>query len=117
MNDSSQASGRGKNKRKWSQSKDETLLDILFEMKVDSRWKCEGGYKNGFHQCVAEKMIQKFPGCGLKASQVESKIKFLKEKYNVISDMLKLSGFQWDDTNKMVQCERQCFDEFCVVII
>ncbi|KAH6815727.1 hypothetical protein C2S51_020547 [Perilla frutescens var. frutescens] len=114
MNDSSQVAGRGKNKRKWSSLEEETLLDFILELKLDPRWKCEGGFKNGLHQCLAEKMKNKFPECGLKASQVESKIKFLKEKYTVISDMLKLSGFQWDDKNKMVQCERQCFDEFCV---
>ncbi|KAH6836367.1 hypothetical protein C2S53_011227 [Perilla frutescens var. hirtella] len=116
MNDSSQAAGRGKNKRKWSSLEEETLLDFILELKLDPRWKCEGGFKNGFHQCLAEKMKNKFPECGLKASQVESKIKFLKEKYTIISDMLKSSGFQWDDKNKMVQCERQCFDEFCVII-
>ncbi|KAH6781422.1 hypothetical protein C2S51_006715 [Perilla frutescens var. frutescens] len=114
MNNSSKVVGRGKNKRKWNHLEEETLLDFLLELKLDPRWKCEGGFKNGFHQCLAEKMKEKFSSCELKASQVESKIKFLKEKYIVISDMLKSSGFHWDDKNKMVQCERQCFDEFCV---
>lgn len=115
MNDSSQG-GRGKNKRKWSNLEEETMLDFLLEMKLDPRWKCEGGVKNGFHLCLAEKMNVKFPECGLKPSQIESKVKFLKEKYIAISDMLKSSGFQWDDEKKMVQCERQCYDDFCVVI-
>ncbi|KAH6770431.1 hypothetical protein C2S52_015234 [Perilla frutescens var. hirtella] len=96
----------------------------------DSRWKyfkrCLGALDGTFisvhvsnvdrsrYRTKKEKMKEKFPSCELKASQVESKIKFLKEKYIVISDMLKSSGFHWDDKNKMVQCDRQCFDEFCV---
>ncbi|VFQ64690.1 unnamed protein product [Cuscuta campestris] len=34
------------------------------------------------------------------------------EKHNVIMVMLGTSGFSWDETNKMMKCERQSYDEF-----
>ena len=49
------------------------------------------------------------------ASQIESKLKWMKEKYIAIHEMNKLSGFTWDDTSCMISCEKQAFDEFCKV--
>ncbi|XP_074270499.1 uncharacterized protein LOC141594283 [Silene latifolia] len=57
----------------------------------------------------------KFPGCGLKAvPHIESKYKWFKDKYPVVSEMVsRTSGFQWDDQTKMIQCERQAYKDFC----
>ena len=55
-------------------------------------------------------------GCGLKAMlDIDLKYKWLKDKYNVINDMIWTSGFQWDDTSKMIKCERQAYEDFCKV--
>ncbi|KAL2942839.1 Apolipophorin-3 [Bienertia sinuspersici] len=53
--------------------------------------------------------------CGLKANpHIESKFKCFKDKYTVVSKMVnKTLGFQWDDNNKMIKCERQAYDDFC----
>uniref|UniRef100_A0A803NAK1 Myb/SANT-like domain-containing protein n=1 Tax=Chenopodium quinoa TaxID=63459 RepID=A0A803NAK1_CHEQI len=56
----------------------------------------------------------KFPGCSLKAiPHIKSKFKWFKDKYAIVSETVnKTSGFQWDDETKMIQCERQAYDDF-----
>ncbi|GJW25080.1 hypothetical protein Tco_0038891 [Tanacetum coccineum] len=43
----------------------------------------------------------------------ESKVKWLKTKFHIINDMLKQSGFQWNDVEKKVACERDSYDNYC----
>ncbi|GKB52915.1 hypothetical protein Tco_0903668, partial [Tanacetum coccineum] len=38
--------------------------------------------------------------------RIESKFKWLKTEFHIIKDMLKQSGFQWNDVEKKVACER-----------
>ncbi|KAJ8452078.1 hypothetical protein Cgig2_016659 [Carnegiea gigantea] len=35
-----------------------------------------------------------------------------RDKYNVLMEMFRTSGFTWDDTTKMIKCERQSYDDF-----
>lgn len=116
---STQSGGRGKNKRTWRKEEQDFLLDALVEMSVDPCWKGEGGFKNGFMSHLERLLSEKFPNCGLKAiPNVESKIKWFKDKHTVINEMLfRASGFKWDDEKKMVTCERQCYEEFCKVTL
>ncbi|KAK1391808.1 hypothetical protein POM88_010864 [Heracleum sosnowskyi] len=83
-------------------------------MSVDRQWKGEGGFKNGYLNHLEVQMNNKFPNCGLKAlPHIDSKVKWFKDKYVVVSEMVnKTSGFQWDDKTKMIQCEKQAFDDF-----
>ncbi|KAL2902156.1 DNA polymerase epsilon subunit B, partial [Bienertia sinuspersici] len=49
---------------------------------------------------------------------IESKFKWFKDKYTVVSDMVnKTSGFQWDVDNKMIKCERQPYEDFSRIIL
>ena len=86
-------------------------------MSADRQWKGEGGFKNGYLSHLEVMLNTKFPGCGLKAiPHIESKFKWFKDKYAVVSEMVnKTSGFQWDDQTKMIQCEKQAYDDFCKV--
>ncbi|KAJ8441778.1 hypothetical protein Cgig2_009024 [Carnegiea gigantea] len=38
--------------------------------------------------------------------------KWFRDKYNVLMEMLRTSIFTWDDTTKMIKCERQSYDDF-----
>ena len=61
-------------------------------------------------------MNAKCPGSGLKANpHIDSKTKWFRDKYNVLNEMFRTSGFSWDDTTKMIKCERQSYDDFCKV--
>ena len=65
---------------------------------------------------VGELINQKLPLHGIKAYlHIDSRWKTLKEKYYAIAEMLDKSGFGWDDTRKMVQCEKSVYAEYCKV--
>ncbi|CAN6226348.1 unnamed protein product [Urochloa humidicola] len=107
--------GRGRNKRKWTAEEDEELVKALREVSADPRYKVEGGgFKNCYSQGIQSILAQKLPGRGIKASpHVDSRLKVLKRKYYSIKDMLASPGFSWDDARKMIQCEKQRYDEYC----
>ncbi|KAL7163118.1 hypothetical protein ACSBR2_039253 [Camellia fascicularis] len=49
-----------------------------------------------------KKILSAFPGTDFRASpHIDSKIKLWKKQYNTLQDMLKISGFGWDDEQKM----------------
>ncbi|KAB2607171.1 ATPase WRNIP1 [Pyrus ussuriensis x Pyrus communis] len=48
-------------------------------------------------------MEAKLPGCGLKAfPHIESRIKMLKAKYFALTELLALSGFEWNEEKMML---------------
>lgn len=118
-NSQSSTGGRGKNKRFWKKEEEECLIDSLLELCADQQWKGEGGFKNGYLNQLELMLNTKYPGCGLKVvPHIESKFKWFKDKYAIVSEMLnKTSGFQWDDQTKMIKCERQSYEDFCKVNI
>ncbi|KAL2930510.1 ATP-dependent DNA helicase II subunit 1, partial [Bienertia sinuspersici] len=83
---------------------EEALINCLLELSCDQQWKGEGGFKNGYLNQLEIMLNNKFPNYGLKAiPHIESKFKWFKDKYTVVSEMVnKTSGFQWDDGNKMI---------------
>ena len=109
--------GRGRNKRSWTKSEEECLINGLLEMSNDPSWKADGSFKGGFKNKLEDIMNEKFPGCGLKAvPHIESKIKWFKDKHNVLTEMLRTSGFSWDNEKNMIVCERQSYEDFCRVL-
>ncbi|GFY91385.1 hypothetical protein Acr_07g0015810 [Actinidia rufa] len=55
-----------------------------------------------------------FPGTTIRANpNIESKVKNWKEKYGLLADMQKLSGFSWDhDTNSIVVDSKDVWEEY-----
>ncbi|BAH95146.1 Os11g0205200 [Oryza sativa Japonica Group] len=96
--------GRGKNKRIWTYFEDEELIKALFEIALDPSWKSEGGFKNGYCQVLENVLAKKLPSSGLTA---------VPTKFGTIEVMLTKSGFSWDDNRKMIQCEKQQYDDHC----
>ena len=109
-------SGRGKNKRFWTKDEEWALVNGLLELSADPVWKAEGNFKSGYQVKLESMLNEKFPTCGLKAyPHIDSKTKWFRDKYNVITEMLRTSGFSWDDTTKTIKCERQSYEDFCKV--
>jgi len=108
--------GKGKNKRFWTKEEEWALIHGLLELSADPQWKAEGNFKSGYLVKLEEMMNAKCPGSGLKAyPHIDSKTKWFRDKYNVLMEMFRTSGFTWDDTTKMIKCERQSYDDFCKV--
>ncbi|KAL8548535.1 hypothetical protein ACS0TY_007731 [Phlomoides rotata] len=109
------ARGRGKNKQFWKDEEVEALVDTLQELAADPYWKVDGGFKNNYMVEVHKMMLTKVPNFDKEVDpHINSKIKWLREKYNQISEMLMQSGCQWDDVEQKINCEKQWFDDWCL---
>ncbi|KAL8459950.1 hypothetical protein ACS0TY_031741 [Phlomoides rotata] len=109
------ARGRGKNKQFWKDEEVEALVDTLQELVADPYWKVDGGFKNNYMVEVHKMMATKVPNFDKEVDpHINSKIKWLREKYNQISEMLMQSGCQWDDVEQKINCEKQWFDDWCL---
>lgn len=106
--------GRGKNKLFWNEDEVEVLVDVLQELAGDPLWKVDGGFKNNYMVEVRKRMTQKITNFDKEVNpHIDSKIKYLRNKYNPLSEMLMQSGCQWDDVENKVNCEKQWYDDWC----
>ncbi|KAL3532967.1 hypothetical protein ACH5RR_006488 [Cinchona calisaya] len=82
-------------------------------MACDPLWKTDGGFKNGYmvelHKMVAHKIPDFTKQVDL---HIDSKLKWLKSRYHAITEMVKQSGCEWDNVEKIIKCERQWYDSW-----
>jgi hypothetical protein len=95
-----------RDRRQWTDSEDEALLDILIEA-VNKGHRCDNGQFKAHTLRMAEtKLEEKFPTCGIKVKpHIESPMKRLRSIYAIIYDMVNQSGFGWDEERKMIKVE------------
>ncbi|GFY82617.1 hypothetical protein Acr_02g0008570 [Actinidia rufa] len=112
----SKAKGKDKQSRKiWTVREEEGLLAcMLEEFKDGSKWGAENGFKSGFFRAVEILFHKMFPGTTIRANpNIESKVKNWKEKYGLLADMRKLSGFSWNhDTHSVIVDSEDVWDEY-----
>ncbi|KAG6526099.1 hypothetical protein ZIOFF_016076 [Zingiber officinale] len=101
------ARGRVKNKQYWTDEEVEVLVDALIELASDPLWKVDTGFKNGYMVQIHKMVLGKIPSFNkIVIPHIESKIKYLKTKYNPLSEMCMQSGCQWDDVEHKINCEK-----------
>ncbi|GFS29179.1 hypothetical protein Acr_00g0005690 [Actinidia rufa] len=112
----SKAKGKDKQSRRiWTIREEEGLLAcMLEEFKDGSKWGAENGFKSGFFGAVEILFHKMFPGTTIRANpNIESKVKNWKEKYGLLADMRKLSGFSWNhDTHSVIVDSEDVWDEY-----
>ncbi|XP_057491000.1 uncharacterized protein LOC130776810 isoform X1 [Actinidia eriantha] len=112
----SKAKGKDKQSRRiWTVREEEGLLKCMLEEFNDgSKWGAENGFKSGFFGAVEILFQKMFPGTTIRANpNIESKVKNWKEKYGLLADMQKLSGFSWDhDTHSVVVDSKDVWEEY-----
>ncbi|CAL5444433.1 unnamed protein product [Camellia sinensis] len=95
------SSSRGR--RLWTPKECDVLIRAMRDL-FSEKWKADNGqFRCGFYSELEKLIILAFPGTDLRASShIESKIKFWRRQYNLLTNMLRLSGFGWDDSKKMI---------------
>ncbi|GMP62699.1 hypothetical protein CsSME_00024695 [Camellia sinensis var. sinensis] len=95
------SSSRGR--KVWTPKECDVFIRAMRDL-FGEKWKADNGqFKCGFYSELEKLIILAFPGIDLRASpHIESKIKFWRRQYNLLTDMLRLSGFGWDDSEKMI---------------
>ncbi|CAL5357091.1 unnamed protein product [Camellia sinensis] len=107
MDDTGTTSSRkkGKPRRFWNHREEVFLITTMRDVIASNpRWKLDNNqFRAGFYNECEKKILSAFPGTDLQASpHIDSKIKFWRKQYNALQDMLNISGFGWDDEQKMV---------------
>ncbi|KAI8534235.1 hypothetical protein RHMOL_Rhmol10G0073800 [Rhododendron molle] len=104
---------RKQDRRLWTFVEEEALLAAMMECICD-KYRAHNGFKPGYFNEVEKELKKRLPGTTLKAQpNIESKVKGWKEKYNLIVDITRLSGFGWNyTTNSIVVDDENVWKEY-----
>jgi hypothetical protein len=74
-------------KHQWTTTEDVKLVECLVDMANSSpTWKVKNGFKSGYLLELERMMLEKTPGCKLRAQpHIENRYKLLKKQYGAIS--------------------------------
>lgn len=108
--------GRGKNKCFWTDEEVKALVEALQELIYDPLWKTDSGFKSNYMFELHSIILSKIPNFTKQVNpHIESKVKWLKNKYFAINKMLGQSGCRWNAAESMISCERQWYDNWVKV--
>ena len=80
-------------RRLWTSKEEEALLVAMLDCFGD-KWKGHNGFKPGYFTVVEKELQKLLPGTTLRTKpNIESKVKGWKEKYGLLADMIRISGF------------------------
>ncbi|KAL8146021.1 hypothetical protein AgCh_003960 [Apium graveolens] len=77
--------GVGKNKRKWTENEDGTLIESLLELVNNGACKVDNGFKSGYLDFLESSLNTKIPASGLKGKpHIEYRLKTLKKDFTAV---------------------------------
>ena len=120
MDQQSDVSTQG-GKHVWTPEEDKILVECLVELKNEQKFMQDCHFKPGHLQAIEGMMVERLPGCGLKANpHIQSRIKTMKNTWAVVHDMVfgtNTSGFGWDDEKKCVTADKEVWEAYVKVTI
>ncbi|XP_058181315.1 uncharacterized protein LOC131299752 [Rhododendron vialii] len=104
---------RKQDRRLWTFAKEQALLAAMMECICD-KYKAHNDFKPCYFNEVEKELKKRLPRTTLKAQpNIESKVKNWKDKYAVITDITRLSGFGWNHTtNSIVVDDENVWKEY-----
>ncbi|GMP67441.1 hypothetical protein CsSME_00027426 [Camellia sinensis var. sinensis] len=96
---------KGKPQRFWNHCEELFLITTMKDVTTSNpMWKLDNNqFRASFYNECKKKILSAFLGTDLRATpHIDLKIKLWRKQYNTLQDMLKISGFGWDDEQKMV---------------
>ncbi|GFY85311.1 hypothetical protein Acr_04g0000490 [Actinidia rufa] len=104
-NNGGKAGKEKQQRRLWTSKEEEALLVAMLDCLGD-KWKGQNGFKPGYFTVVEKELRKLLPGTTLRAKpNIESKVKGWKEKYGLLADMIRISGFAWNHARKCVEVD------------
>ncbi|XP_057495691.1 uncharacterized protein LOC130780692 [Actinidia eriantha] len=92
-------------RRLWTAKEEEALLSCMMDCVCD-KFRAENGFKAGFFVAVEKELPKLLPGTTLKANpNIESKVKNWKEKYGIIADAIRISGFNFNYSTQSIEVD------------
>ncbi|KAL8089906.1 hypothetical protein AgCh_039390 [Apium graveolens] len=107
--------GAGKNKRKWTEDEDGTLIESLLELVNNGAYKACNSFKPRHLAFLKSLLNTKIPTLGLKGKpHIESRLKTLKKDFTTVYDLRfgSTSGFGWDPESKVVTEPKDVWDSY-----
>ncbi|KAL7186544.1 hypothetical protein ACSBR2_028305 [Camellia fascicularis] len=87
---------KGKPRRFWNNREEVFIITTMKDVIASNP-------RVGFYNECEKKILSAFPATDLRATpHIDSKIKLWRKQYNTLQDMLKISGFGWNDEQKIV---------------
>ncbi|KAI8551836.1 hypothetical protein RHMOL_Rhmol06G0217800 [Rhododendron molle] len=94
-----------KTRRSWRKTEEDALMKCMV-IEILEKWRAENGFKPGFFTVLEKEMEKVMPESKIKASpHIDSKVKYWRQTYAKITDILKLSGFGWNHVNKRIEVD------------
>ncbi|GFS32816.1 hypothetical protein Acr_00g0024850 [Actinidia rufa] len=101
-----------RSRRNWRKVEENALIKVMLDEFLD-KWSDDNGFKPGFFSSLEKQLDKVLPESHLKVDpHIESKVKYWRQTYNKVFDILQLSGFGWDHTNKKVKVVQSVRDEY-----
>ncbi|XP_042483561.1 L10-interacting MYB domain-containing protein-like isoform X2 [Macadamia integrifolia] len=100
---------KGKNMM-WTIEMDHCLTKTLVDLVRESKGK-DKVLKNAVYAAAAATLNEKF-GIDLMLGHVRNRLKTWKKRYGVLKELLSQSGFEWDETQKMVIANDSVWNEY-----
>ncbi|KAH7840644.1 hypothetical protein Vadar_019644 [Vaccinium darrowii] len=105
MSSQTPSQSKKQSRRLWTAKEEEALLSAMMDC-ISDKFRADNGFKSGFFVAVEKELQKLLPGTTLKANpNIESKVKNWKEKYGVIADAIRISGFQWNFVTQSIEVD------------